>query len=317
MPRAKTVYKITGTESGRTSTSVVKPPDSITQYGVAFQTIAKHDDVTLDVGISGLDIRSMFIADKNFVFLEWDYAQAEDRVVQVLAKDWDALKDMERTNYKKNIHGCKDDRHTLTAVMCCDKPFEDITDYDRQIGKKTRHAGNYNMGKHQGMLNFAKYGVFLSEWKVGQLLSKFHAANSKIKQVFHQEIQEALRDNQCTLYSPDGRKRIFFNRWGDDMFKEAYSYIPQATVSDSMKFSMCRIIKQLPKDNFYIVHEGHDSGLALVRRGNEKDFAKIIKYEGEKPINFSRCTLSRNYDLSIPVDFKIGVVWSELENFKV
>lgn len=315
MPRAHTSYRIVGTESGRTSTSVVKPPDSIYQYGVPFQTIAKHLDVTLDTDV-GIDIRSQFIADKGYTFLEWDYSQAEDRVVQVLAKDWDALKDMERTNFIKNQYGLKDDRHTKTAILCCSKSFEEITDYDRQIGKKTRHAGNYDMGKHQGMLNFALFGVFLSEWKVGQLLNKFHAANPNIRGVFHAGIREALAANNCTLFSPHGRRRIFFNRWGDDLFKEAYSFIPQATVSDANKFSLIRIRKILPIVEFEIVQEGHDSALALCKNHLVKDAVKVIKKEATQPINFSRCSLSRDYDLTIPVDFKAGNVWSELEAYK-
>ena len=171
--RAKSVYKIVGAESGRTSTGVVKPPDSITKYGVAFQTIAKHEDITLDVHIEE-DIRSMYIADDGYYLLEWDFAQAEDRVVRVLAKDWRGLEDYNRTNFLRNKNGLKDDNHTKSAMACLDKKFEDIADYDRQIGKKTVHAANYAMGKHQGMLNFAKYGVFLSEFKVGQLLDRIH-----------------------------------------------------------------------------------------------------------------------------------------------
>src|SRR5579859_6178082 len=155
--RAFTRYRIVGTESGRTSTSVVKPPDSISQFGLALQTMSKHDDVNLDVGIDGLDIRSMFVADPGYVFMEWDYSGAEDRVVQVLAKNWEVLADMERTNFQRNKHGCKDDKHTKTAAVCLDKSWEDVTDYERQIGKKTGHAGNYAMGKHQAMLNFARY----------------------------------------------------------------------------------------------------------------------------------------------------------------
>jgi len=317
MPRARTVYKIVGTETGRTSTGVVKPPDSVKQHGVPFQIIHKHEDVTLDVSIDGIDVRSMYVADKGYVFLEWDYSQAEDRVVQVLAKDFDALDQMNRKDFRRNQHGMKDDRHTMTAVMCCDKPFEEITDYDRQIGKKTRHAGNYDMGKHQGMLNFAKYGVFLSEWKVGKLLEKFHATNPAIRGVFHKGIQEALAANDCILMSPLGRRHIFFNRWGDDMFKEGYAFIPQSTVSDANKFSMLRIRRQLPYIEFEIVQECHDSGLALVREGIVKDAAKIIKKEAEKPINFKQCSLSRDYNLVIPVDFKVGTVWSELETLKI
>lgn len=314
--RAHTAYRVVGTETGRTSTSSIKPPDSIKAFGLALQTMTHYEDINLDISV-GLDLRSQFVADKGYIFLEWDYSQAEDRVVQVLAQDWFALKEMERTNFKRNKNGLKDDRHTMTASMIVGKSWEDIVKEERQIGKKIRHAGNYNMGKHACMINLAGEGLFLSEWKCGQLLDKFHCHNPLIRQGFHKDIQEALRDNNCILYTPHGRRRVFFNHWGDELFKEAYAHIPQATVSDANKFALCRIRNILPKIEFEIVMESHDSGLALVRKGNEKDFAYIIKREAEEPIDFSNCTLRRDYKLVIPTEFKIGERWSELEDYKL
>jgi len=307
--RIRTEMMICGTESGRTSTQVRKPPVVVIQEGLALQTMTKHEDVTLDAG--GGDLRSMFIADPGFSFIEPDLSQAEDRVVCVLSKDWDALRDYERTEFKRNKHGLKDDRHTLTATAIAEKDWEDITDYDRQIGKKTRHAGNYDMGKHQGMLNCAKFGIFISEWRMGKFLEAFHQANPKIKQVFHAEIQQALAQNNCTLFSPHGRKRQFFNKWGDELFKEAYSYIPQATVSDQLKFALLRIVGRLPKDSFFPCLESHDSFLALIRDDLIPSAAQVIKEELEVPINFSKCTLSRDYNLIIPCELHVGKRWIE------
>lgn len=314
--RARTRYRITGTSSGRTSTSSVKPPDSITAHGLAFQTITHYEDANLDTGV-GLDLRSQFIADPGYVFVEYDYSQAEDRVVQVLAQDWDALKDMERTDYARNQHKLKDDRHTKTTMMIMDKSFDSVTSGDRQIGKKVRHAGNYNMGKHACMINLAGDGVFMSEWKCGQLLDKFHRANPLIRDGFHKDVIAALTANDCILYSPHGRKHIFFDRWGDELFKQAFSFIPQATVSDANKFAMLRIREQLPIIEFEYLFESHDSALALVKIGMEKDFAKVIQKEAEELIDFKNCTLSRDYKLKIPVEFKIGNRWSELVDYKL
>jgi|HubBroStandDraft_2_1064218.scaffolds.fasta_scaffold03149_9 uracil-DNA glycosylase family 4 len=304
--RIRTEMMIVGTESGRTSTQVRKPPTVIIKEGLAFQTMTKHEDPDLEAG--GADLRSMFIADEGYSFIEPDLSQAEDRVVCVLSKDWEALKNYDKAEYKRNKHGLKDDRHTLTAMQVCELRFEDVTDYDRQIGKKTRHAANYAMGKHQFMLNNARYGVFISEWKCGKLLEAFHAANPNIKGVYHEEIQSTLANNNCTLYSPHGRKRQFFNKWGDELFKEAYSYIPQATVSDQTKFALLEIVKQI---EIYPVLESHDSFLALIRDDLIEEAAKIIKRELERPINFSKCTLSRNYDLVIPCEIKVGKRWIE------
>jgi uracil-DNA glycosylase family 4 len=307
--RMHTQVNINGTESGRTSTSSLKPPVSIKKEGWAFQTLTKHEDITLGAG--GGDLRSMCIADSGYVFMEADLSQAEDRVVAVLSKDFDAFKELNRTDFIRNSHGIRDDRHTKTAMQCCSMAFEAITDYYRQIGKKTRHAGNYDMGKHMAMTNFAKFGVFLSEWKCGKFIEAFHDSNPKIRGVFHLDIQQALASNDCILFSPHGRRRQFFNRWGTELFKEAYSYIPQATVSDQTKFAMVSLSKIFPKKVLRFVQESHDSFLALVHEDWINLVAKTVKEELEQPIDFSRCTLSRDYKLVIPCEIKIGHRWVE------
>jgi hypothetical protein len=37
--------------------------------------------------------------------------------------------------------------------------------------------------------------------------------------------------------------------------------------------------------------------------------AQIVREEMEQPINFSKCTLKRDYDLVIPCDIKCGKRW--------
>ncbi len=305
--RVHTQCNINGAESGRTSTSILKAPVSIEKEGIALQTMTKHEDPTLAAG--GGDLRSMFIADPGYTIIEPDLAQAEDRVVCVLSCDWDALKSYDRKDFKYNQYGLKDDRHTLTAIAVCEMDFEAITDWYRQIGKKTRHAGNYNMKKHQHMMLLGKQGIYISEWAAGQQLDRFHAANSKIRGIFHVEIIQALQDNDCTLFSPHGRRRIFFNKWGEDLWKEAFAQIPQATISDQTKFAMIKAKKRLPEIKFFL--ESHDSCPYLIQNHLVDKSIEIMKEELEKPINFRNCTLSRDFDLVIPADFKVGTRWIE------
>jgi DNA polymerase I-like protein with 3'-5' exonuclease and polymerase domains len=307
--RIFTQYNINGTSSGRTSTSICKPPVALRDQGLALQTMTKHGDETLDVG--GADLRAMFIADEGWTIVEADLAGAEDRVVAVLAKDWDALRLLEKTEFRYNEHGLKDDRHTLTGMMVTGKDFFAMTDYDRQIGKRTRHAGNYLMQKHQGMITFAKYGLYLPEAVVGVMLDRFHAANPNIKNVFHEDIKYALEFNNRTLVSPFGRREVFFEQWGEDLWKKAFSFIPQATVSESVRLAMLRILKRADRKHFHFIMEAHDSCVSLVRDEYVNYYCKIVREEMSRPIDFNKCTLSRDYQLVIPTDIKIGKRWVE------
>jgi uracil-DNA glycosylase family 4 len=298
---------INGAKTGRTSDSKLEPPVCIKPEGIALKTMTKHEDVTLDAG--GADLRSMFIADPGWSFIEADLSSAEDWVVAVLSCDSNAIAELSRKDFKYNKNGLKDDRHTKTAITVLSKLFEDIIDYDRQIGKKTRHSGNYYIQKHTAMINGAKYGIFLSEWKWGKMLESFHSSNPKIIGVFHADIQEALRSNNNTLYSPLGRRETFFDQWGNEMFKQAYAFIPQATVADQVKFAMVRIKRRVEKSWFKFVGESHDSCLPLVRDDKIVEAGKIIKEEMEQEIDFKNCTLSRNIKIVIPCELKLGKRW--------
>lgn len=311
-PRIHTQCNTNGAETGRTSTGILKMPVSVEHEGIALQTMTKHEDINLEAG--GADLRAMFAADKGWSLVEADQSQAEDRVVCVMAEDWDALKEYERTEFVYNKHGLKDDRHTKTTMYVCQLAFEDVTDWFRQTGKKTRHAGNYDEGKHMHMLVLAKSGIFISEYTAGKQLERFHAENPKIRGIYHENIQQALRDNDCTLYNPFGRRRIFFGKFGTDLFKEAYAHLPQSTVSDQTKFAMsriCRVLWTEYKRSFFFLQESHDSFLALVRDTFVGKFCQFAKRELEKPINFLKCTLSYDYDLIIPCEIKVGKRWIE------
>ena len=303
-------------ETGRTSNGILKAPVTTRPFGLAFQTITKHGEV-------GADLRSMFVPDKGYVLIEPDLSGAEARVVAILAKDEKLLK-----IFKYNL-----DLHRITTGWiddtCPDELLDEfflenseikihdlktninqilksiINDEQRQVGKKFRHAGHYDMGKRE-----ASRQTGFSEWRTKQILDKFHATNPNIRNVFHKEIIEALRENRI-LVSPHGRRRQFLNRWGDELFKEAYADIPQATVSDHLKFSAQVIESRAPW--VQILAESHDSLLAQIPINYVDKAKRIIEEELKKPIDFKNCSLPRG-ELIIPCEVKIGVKdWEHME----
>lgn len=300
--RIRTVYNITGTETDRTSTSKPGPPVTDKPMGIAFQTLTKHGDV-------GSDLRRSYIPDPGKVFIEPDLSQSQARIVLHLAEDYEALKLMNRKDFKRNKHGIKDDIHTWTTMLVTGAAFETITEEIRQLGKKTRHAGNFGMGKRR--LSFMAQ---ISEWKAGQCLDKFHAANPKIKEIFWESVKQALQDNNNVLTAPSGRKRLFFDRWGEELFKEAYAHLPQVIESDHVKAAMLRIEALYPW--IEILGEFHDSFLAQIDENRLHESYQIIKQELQTPIDFSKCSIPRG-NLIIPCDMKVGKInWEKMVGYK-
>ena len=291
--RMRTHYNIVGTETGRTSTSKFKPPDRPGVYGLPFQTLTKHGDV-------GVDLRSMFIPDTNYTFLEADLSQAETRIVALLGRDEKALKAFEEGR----------DIHRLTASWIFGIAPEDINEEQRYLGKKVRHAGERGMEK--GRLSQL---ANISQWKANQILTKFHSAAPNIEQVYFREIREALERDNLILISAYGRRRQFFERWSEELWKEAYAQIPQADVTDHLKFALLRIRARLKPPDFMILQESHDSFLAQVKLELLDEAAGISKEELEKSIDFSGCSLPRGM-LKISCEIKTGMNWEEMRLYE-
>lgn len=295
--RMRTVYRIAGTETGRSSTAILQPPVRPEKIGMPFHTMTKHGDV-------GTEIREKFIADDGYVIVETDMSQAEARIVALLGED---AKQLEM--FAKKI-----DVHKVTAAMIFGVDIQIVNKGMRFIGKTCRHAGNYDMRKHRFMelvnteAKRQHIDVNLSEWKAGKYLETFHGFSPSIRGVFHLEVQRALENNNRILVNPFGRYRQFFDRWGEGLFKEAYAHIPQSTVPDHLRLAGLRA-----KDRFRtagidarFVVEAHDALVSLVRIRDVDKYVKIIHEEIEVPIDFSHCTIRRG-SLVIPAETKLGM----------
>lgn len=312
--RCKSGFNIIATETCRSSTSVLKKPIRTEKIGLAFHTISKH-------GRLAKDIRSMFVPDKGKVFLQADSSQAEARVVAVLSRDWDLLKAFDTIDIHRRtaalILGLTNSLDLSLGEHISDSIGKDSP--ERFCGKKTRHAGNYDMKKRRFMTEFNtdaqkfEIDMSISEWKGGIMLDLFHAASPKIKSIFHREIQDAISTTRV-LVDPFGGFRIFNGTMDDSLFQEAYANIPQRTVAHLVQGAALKIHAELgdlvgsvKTHPINFISENHDSLLLQVPENGWEQYAEIMKKYMTAPIDFSRyCTLKRDYVLTIPCDIEVS-----------
>lgn len=305
--RLKTTYFITGTESFRTSTQILKPPLRDREIGWAIQTVTKHGD-------TGSDLRSILVADKGYVFINIDQSQAEARVCSLLASDEETLR-----LYDTN------DIHALTASeifggteSSWSKKVLGFECPERFCGKTARHAYHLAIGKRELMINMntdaKKYNIPLniSEWKAGQILEALRKMTPRIQDVYHAQIKEHLSKDR-RLYGTFGASFYLFEDWGNDLFKAAYSRIPQQTVSDKTKMVMLACQKEIW--DCPIVGESHDALLFLCPIRKVDDYVEFIQSQFAIPIDFSRCSLPRR-SLVIPTDVELGENYEQLRKYR-
>ena len=316
-------------DTGRTSTGQQDPPirpqvEVIDEngkkknkvLGTAFQTMTKHGDI-------GADIRGMYIPDEEEEeFVQADSSQAEARVVALLANDEDTLR-----MYDEH------DIHALTASWFFGGSESDyskkILGYEHPIrfaGKTLRHAGHLGAGKHRAAIELNtqarkyKIPIVITEAIAEKALKIFHAKSPKVQSVFQAGVIEALKKNRQLvaalpygITAESGGKRTFYERFGEDLFRQGFSYIPQRAVSDNTKAAAIRIRGRIP--SIKIVMESHDALLFCIPKSKRLEWIPIIKEEMERPIDFSQCTL-RRHDLIIPCDVEIGPNYRDFKKFK-
>ena len=303
--RLRTVTKQGGAETGRSATGILQPPVRPFKVGLALHTVTKHGSV-------GADIREFFVVDPGYVFLEVDLAQAEARVVALLSEDYELLERLKDSTF---------DMHRWTAGMVFIKNEKEISKDERQMGKTVRHAGNYDVGwrtlvdtVQTDSMRYGKLEV-ISRYKAETCLENFHDASPRIKHTYHQEIKETLR-SQRKLISPQGRVREFFETLHERTYKDGYSTIPQATISDHTKQAMIDLDKMDLDIKFYL--EAHDSLLLGVREKELQEVARIVVDLFERPINFQDCSLSRDYDLVLPAECLVSdTSWRDLKPYEL
>src|SRR5262245_37124754 len=319
--RCKASFNISATETCRSSTSILKKPVRPKKIGLAFHTISKH-------GRLAKDIRSMFITDPGTVILSADSSQAEARVVAVLAEDWELLEAFDKIDIHRRTAGLIFGFCSQLILSTEKVPVVDVLEKDgpeRFCGKKTRHAGNYDMGKNEFMLNFntdaQKFDIAMSisEWRAGQMLDLFHGASPKIRSKFHADIINCLESTRV-LIDPFGGLRVFNGRMDKQLYKEGFANIPQRTVAHLVQGAGLKIDDELNGDNRGLwLSEDHDSLKMIVPANDWEPYARLMKKHFEAPIDFRPyCSLKRDYTLTIPCEIELSETnYAEMHKVKI
>jgi DNA polymerase I len=256
-----------------------------------------------------LSIRSQFIAPKNKLLLAFDFSQAESWVVAFSAR--------EESMKHALLH---DDIHRLTATALFNKKPEDISKSERYIGKRCNHALAYRMSPERMAQVINKdavdSGVTVTLPQAKQYHKRWHELYN-IKQWWN-EIEQELNQTR-TLTTVYGRRRIFYNAWGDELFKEATAFIPQSTVADhalgavqpelGISGGLLQVWKSYHnKEGIFLINTAHDSILLEVPKDSrDKLLQQIYKL-------LSRPMIIHGEQFTIPVDAEVGEKWGELDS---
>ena len=256
-------------------------------------------------------MRQLFIPDdKDQVILEADASQAEARVVHYAANNQRMIKAFEAGK----------DIHRITASDIFDKPLDLIPLKDktkegyateRYTGKRTNHAGNYGMKAYKFAMVYNKDAAensapLISARDADVLMKRFHAANPEIERVYQASIIEELKTKHKVMWNPHGRRIVFHDRLGPDLYRQAFAWFGQSTIGDLVNRVFENVFKFV-----YVINQGHDSLISLVHKDKIAEAVKRITEASHIPIKLT------GGELVVPWEFKVGPNWMALEDYEL
>lgn len=258
------------------------------------------------------EFKKFMLADPGYIICNMDLAQAENRVVAYISNELKMI-----AAFEAGI-----DLHRLTASLIFHKSIEQVSSEkgsstlgsgqmsERDWGKRANHALNYDLG-------ISKFAAMyeVSNADAGFIIDQYHRAYPGVRQ-WHAAIRDQLAKDR-KLTNCFGRMRQFRDRWNEDLFKEAYSYIPQSTVADAMNtrgivwmykqqadiFKPVRLLN-LVHDSIVFEYPLSEGPEALAR------ICMLLKANLEHPITW------RTRSFTIPADLGVGFNMLNLTEYK-
>ena len=287
-------YVTAGTETGRRSAR--KTP---LNYGVNHQNIPKHSKLAKS-------FRDCMIARPGKILLQADQAQAEDWVTTGLIADISGV----HMSLQELLDGIN--RHQKLASFIFSKPLGECTRGTSEyfLGKKTRHAGHYDMYGNTMSLSMAKEGFSVDEAFCTWVLERFHESEPMIRGVFHKYIQEQINEHR-KLVSLLGRERDFLGLrpYGDNgaIFRKGYAFIPQSTVGDNTGMAILYCEEHEPG---LVIIDGHDA-VTLEVDDTLEAVTNGVRLLTEA---FNReLTFPNGLKIKIPIEFELGYTGRTVE----
>ena len=246
------------------------------------------------------------------VFLEFDESQIEGRVVLALTGDAELFKQASTRPHEW-------DMHTHNAALIFGLSYEglkrDLKSDDklvkarakefRYFGKRGVHGAQRDMRGRRLSETLILDGVYKTPAECDRMLEAYHASVPQIRTNYFRWIRGLVMRDRLLLNSWGRRMDFRYDRLGPELFRQAYSFLPQSECADLLNQRGVIPVHRYFMDNLgYPPNlQVHDSMLCSVEPNHAYDLAKFVEKTLEYPIPCG------GFRLVVPVTFKLGSSW--------
>lgn len=259
-------------------------------------------------------IRSLIRAPKGKVLINCDLSQAESWIVAYLS----GAEKMKEALLSGVLH-------ETTASAIHEIPVSEVTKPQRYNGKQTNHATGYRMKppKFAQIYNKNTPNNSISIKQATMYQLAWHRLYPEVKGYWWPSIEEQLNKTRA-LTTPYGFRRVFYQAWGEELFKEATAFVPQSTVAHhfnglvqpelGIRGGLLEVKRQIVDkypNEVRLINQAHDSAMLEVPSAISESIAAVFVSLLRRPV------IVNGSEVNIPVDCEIGERWGELGKVKV
>jgi DNA polymerase-1 len=277
------------------------------------------------------EFKKFLQADPGYIFWEVDKRQAEWVVMAYLTQDANMISVVEAgkdthihtaslmfgvepevIEYESKLVGSNSDPDLIHDLRFGDEILARFgsalprTMSGRQCGKKSNHGLNYDEGPNQ----FALINE-IEPAEAKRIVEMYHSIYPGIRN-YYEWIKRQLQKDRA-LTNCFGRRVRFMDAWGAEMWKSAYSMLPQSTVVDSLNQGMVQIYNDpllcaVGGYNIDILAQVHDSILMQIPISVVMSANFELVQEGV----YARLSPELHYNgrsFKIATDMKMGFNW--------
>jgi DNA polymerase-1 len=188
----------------------------------------------------------MFCAENDdYLVAEADYTSAEMWVMAYQCEDNNMLADLEQGDF-----------HRRTAGRILNKPFEQVTDYEKTyIGKRVNFGIPYGIGAEK--LSNRRTGMGCTVYEAQERLAQWHAKYDRYRPWTQKLVRQVKETGE--LIMPTGRKRRFRSLLDPKQSRQLVNAMVQGPAGDYTLTSLIQLHELLKQYKSYAMFVVHDS----------------------------------------------------------
>lgn len=254
------------------------------------------------------NLRSLVLPELGHLILEVDLIQIEDRIVRCLTHSKRQLEIAQAPPGSFDAH-----RDLAAKIFHCASSA--VTKEQRDLGKRGRHASNYDMHERTFQAYLAAEGVFITLNEARRILTTARAEAPEIAECYHRDTRILLAQERCLTNSWGRQWRVPYDRLDDDLFRRGYAWRPQSEppeiIMNWAQLPLRHLIaRELGAERCLILNNGHDSLIVSIAPSCLWQVASFL---------FESLERKRFYgdDWFIPYcELKVGLNWGEMKEWK-